>query len=70
MQAVQKDQISAIISEVGRAELVNQLFHLVHLQWMYRNKYLHFLAHDGAKTVTEYEARMRRIAEIFNNIGP
>ena len=57
-------------SEKWAAELVDQLFHLVHLQWTYRNKYLHFCAHDGAKTVTEYEAQMKRIAEVFNTVEP
>ena len=52
------------------AELVDQLFHLVHLQWTYRNKYLHFRAHDGAETVTEYEERMKRIADLFNTVEP
>ena len=57
-------------SKKWAAELVDQLFHLVHLQWTYRNKYLHFCAHDGAKTVTEYEAQMKRIAEVFNTVEP
>ena len=51
-------------SEKWAAELVDQLFHLVHLQWTCRNKYLHFCAHDGAETVTGYEARMKQIAEV------
>ena len=49
---------------------MDQLFHLVHLQWTYRNKYLHFRAHDGAETVTEYEERMKRIADLFNTVEP
>ena len=58
------------LSAKWAAELVDQLFHLVHLQWTYRNKYLHFRAHDGAETVTEYEARMKRIADLFNTVEP
>ena len=42
-------------------ELVDQLFYLFDLQWTYRNKYLHFRARDGTKTVTKYEASMRQI---------
>ena len=57
-------------SEKWAAELVDQLFHLVHLQWTYRNKYLHFCAHNRAETVTKYEARMKQIAKLFNTVVP
>ena len=47
------------------AEFVDQLFRLTHLQWTYRNKYLHYRAHDGAETVEEYESPMNRIKQSF-----
>ena len=42
---------------------MDQLFHLTHLQWTYRNNYIHYRVSNGAETVDEYEARMTRIEQ-------
>ena len=52
------------------AKLVDQIFKLTHLQWKYCNSYLKFCARDGAETVEEYEARMRRIEETLEYTDP
>ena len=52
------------------AKFVDQLFCLIHRQWTYRNKYLHYRAHDGAETVTEFESRMKRIEQSFEHTDP
>ena len=52
------------------AELVDQLFKLTHLQWKYRNNYLHHRVHDGAETVEEYESKMRRIENLLELTDP
>ena len=52
------------------AKLVDQLFKLTHLQWKYRNNYLHHRAHDGAETVEEYESRMRCIEDSLELTDP
>ena len=52
------------------AEFVDQLFRLIHRQWTYWNKYLHYRAHDGAETVTEFESRMKRIEQSFEHTDP
>ena len=52
------------------AEFVDQLVRLTHLQWTYRNKYLHYRTHDGAETVDEYESRMSRIEQLLERTNP
>ena len=52
------------------AELVHQIFRLTHLQWTYRNNYIHYRVSDGAETVDEYEARMARIEETLELTDP
>ena len=52
------------------AELVHQIFRLTHLQWTYRNNYIHYRVSDGAETVDEYEAHMARIEETLELTDP
>ena len=52
------------------AEFVDQLFRLTHLQWTYRNNYIHYRVSDGAETVDEYEARMARIEQTLECTDP
>ena len=52
------------------AELVDQIFRLTHLQWMYRNNYIHYCVSGDAETVDEYEARMARISKTLELTDP
>ena len=52
------------------AEFLHQIFRLTHLQWTYRNNYIHYRVSDGAETVDEYEARMARISEALELTDP
>ena len=52
------------------AELVDQIFCLTHLQWTYRNNYIHYRVSDGAETVDEYKARMARISKTLELTNP
>ena len=57
-------------SRKWEAELVDQIFKLIHLQWKYRNNFLKHRANDSAETVEEYESRMRRIEESLELTDP
>ena len=41
--------------------LIEKLIKIIHNQWAWRNKKLHFRRHPGAETAFEYEQTMERI---------
>ena len=52
------------------ANLVDQIFRFTHRQWTYRNNFIHYRARDGAETIAEYEAGMKRIEIEFEHTDP
>ena len=57
-------------SKKWAAEFVDQIFRLTHVQWTYRNNYLHYRSSDNTETTTEYASRMRRIEAAFERVDP